>query len=115
MTYQVRRFLAEDADRFVEHLASNRSHLVQALARERLNMSEEDLRKPLVAAISGALSTAVGAFIPVIPFSFCLDFPQSWLPLSFAPRTLRCRRGQVSDHHPFLVEQWLGNDRRRCC
>ena len=32
-----------------------------------------------------------------------------------APCTLRCRRGQVSHHDPFLVEQWPGNDGRRRC
>ena len=70
LTYQVRGFPEEDASRFVEHLAADRGQLVQALARERLNTSEEGLRKPLVAATSGALSTAVGALIPVIPFFF---------------------------------------------
>ena len=70
LTYQVRGFPEEDASRFVEHLAADRTQLVKALARERLNTSEEGLRKPLVAATSGALSTAVGAFIPVIPFFF---------------------------------------------
>jgi predicted membrane protein (TIGR00267 family) len=33
-------------------------------------MSEEGLSKPWVSAISGALSTAVGATIPIIPFFF---------------------------------------------
>ena len=70
LTYQVRGFPEEDANRFVEHLAADRGQLVQALARERLNTSEAGLRKPLVAATSGALSTAVGAFIPVVPFFF---------------------------------------------
>jgi VIT1/CCC1 family predicted Fe2+/Mn2+ transporter len=38
------------------------------LAAERLGTSEEALSNPLVSATSGALSTAVGAIIPVIPF-----------------------------------------------
>ena len=75
LTYQVRGFPEEDATRFVEHLATDRTQLVQALARERLNTSEEGLRNPLVAATSGALSTAVGAFIPVIPFFFMAGLP----------------------------------------
>lgn len=70
LTYQVRGFPTEDADRFVEHLASDRTQLVQALARERLNTSEEGLRDPFTAAISGAVSTAIGAFVPIIPFFF---------------------------------------------
>ncbi len=75
LTYQVRGFPEEDANRLVEHLATDRDQLVQALAREQLNTSEEGLRKPLVAATSGALSTAVGAFIPVIPFFFMAGLP----------------------------------------
>lgn len=75
LTYQVRGFPTEDADRFVDHLAADRSQLVQALARERLNTNEEGLRNPLTAAISGALSTAVGAFVPIIPFFFMAGLP----------------------------------------
>ena len=75
LTYQVRGFPAEDADRFVDHLASDRSQLVQALARERLNTSAEGLRNPATAAISGAVSTAIGAFVPIIPFFFMAGLP----------------------------------------
>ena len=70
LTYQVRGLNGEDADRFVEHIASNKDELVSALARERLGMTEEGLSKPWTSAISGAASTAVGAFIPIIPFFF---------------------------------------------
>lgn len=49
----------EDAERFVEHLATNKEQLIKALAPERLNTSEEALSKPLVSALSGALSTAL--------------------------------------------------------
>jgi VIT1/CCC1 family predicted Fe2+/Mn2+ transporter len=48
---------------------------VQALARERLSTTEEGLSKPWVSAISGALSTAVGAFIPIVPFFFMAGIP----------------------------------------
>jgi hypothetical protein len=40
------------------------------LHAKRLNTSEEALSKPLISALSGALSTALGAFIPIIPFFF---------------------------------------------
>ncbi len=70
LTYQVRGLSSEDADRFVEHMARDKKRLVDALARERLDTTEEGLSKPWTSAISGALSTAVGAFVPVIPFFF---------------------------------------------
>jgi VIT1/CCC1 family predicted Fe2+/Mn2+ transporter/rubrerythrin len=75
LTYQVRGLSAEDADHFVGHIAEKKEQLVEALARERLHMSEEGLSNPWVSAISGALSTAVGAFIPVLPFFFMAGLP----------------------------------------
>ena len=42
-------------------MARDKTQLVQALARERLSTTEEGLRKPWTSAISGALSTALGA------------------------------------------------------
>lgn len=70
LTYQVRGLPEEDADRVVEHLATDHSKLAGALARERLNTTEEGLSNPITSALSGAVSTAVGAFIPIIPFFF---------------------------------------------
>jgi predicted membrane protein (TIGR00267 family) len=75
LSYQIRGLPEEDAERFVEHLAKNKEHLVQALARERLSTTEEGLSKPWVSAISGAISTAVGAFIPIVPFFFMHGIP----------------------------------------
>jgi len=75
LTYQVRGLTAEDADHFVGHIAEKKEQLVEALARERLNMTEEGLSKPWVSATSGALSTALGAFIPVLPFFFLSGLP----------------------------------------
>jgi predicted membrane protein (TIGR00267 family) len=70
LSYQIRGLSAEEADRFVENLARDKNQLVSALAQERLNTTADGLKKPLTSAISGALSTAVGAFIPIIPFFF---------------------------------------------
>jgi len=75
LTYQVRGLSAEDADHFVGHIAEKKEQLVEALARERLHTTEEGLSKPWVSAVSGALSTAVGAFIPVLPFFFMAGVP----------------------------------------
>jgi len=75
LTYQVRGLSAEDADRVVGHLSQRKDQLVAALARERLNMTAEGLPKPWVSAWSGALSTAIGAFIPVMPFFFMSGLP----------------------------------------
>ena len=65
----------QDAQRVVEHLAKDKEQLIKALARDRLNMTEEALSKPMVSAVSGALSTAVGALIPIVPFFFMGGIP----------------------------------------
>ena len=73
--YQVKGLPQDDADHVVEHLAGDQAMMLKALASERLNSSEEGLKVPWVSAISGALSTAVGAIIPVIPFFFLSGTP----------------------------------------
>lgn len=75
LTYQLRGLSAEDADHFVGHIAERKEQLVEVLARERLHIGEGGLSDPWVSAFSGALSTAVGAFIPVIPFFFFAGVP----------------------------------------
>jgi vacuolar iron transporter family protein len=73
--YQVKGLPQEDADRVVDHIANQPHQMLRALAAERLNSTEEALRNPLVSAASGALSTAVGAFIPIVPFFFMHGYP----------------------------------------
>jgi VIT1/CCC1 family predicted Fe2+/Mn2+ transporter/rubrerythrin len=68
--YQVKGLPEEDAHHMVNHIANDPEQLLRALASERLGASEEALANPLVSACSGALSTAVGAIIPIIPFFF---------------------------------------------
>lgn len=70
LSYQIRGLPPEEADRFVEHLSKDKEQFIRTLAQERLNTTEDALRKPLTSAVSGALSTAIGATIPVIPFFF---------------------------------------------
>ena len=68
--YQVKGLPEADADRVADHLARDPEQMLRVLVNERLGTSEEALANPLVSAGSGALSTAVGAFIPIIPFFF---------------------------------------------
>jgi VIT1/CCC1 family predicted Fe2+/Mn2+ transporter len=68
--YQVKGLPQEDADHMVNHIARDPEQMLRALAFERLNSTAEALSNPLTSAISGALSTAAGAFIPIVPFFF---------------------------------------------
>jgi VIT1/CCC1 family predicted Fe2+/Mn2+ transporter len=73
--YQVKGLPQPDADSVAEHIARDPDQMVRALAVERLNATEEALSNPTTSAISGALSTAVGAFIPIVPFFFMSGYP----------------------------------------
>ncbi len=73
--YQVKGLPEEDALHMVNHIAQDPDQLLRALASERLGSSEEALANPTVSALSGALSTAVGAIIPVVPFFFLQGIP----------------------------------------
>ena len=73
--YQVKGLPEEDALHMVNHIANDPEQLLRALAAERLGANEGALANPLVSASSGALSTAVGAIIPVIPFFFMQGLP----------------------------------------
>jgi VIT1/CCC1 family predicted Fe2+/Mn2+ transporter/rubrerythrin len=73
--YQVKGLPEEDALHMVNHIASDPEQLLRALSSERLGSSEEALSNPIVSASSGALSTAVGAIIPILPFFFMHGIP----------------------------------------
>jgi VIT1/CCC1 family predicted Fe2+/Mn2+ transporter/rubrerythrin len=73
--YQVKGLPEEDAFSVVDHIARDPEQMLRALLSERLGTSEEALSNPMVSASSGALSTAIGAIIPVIPFFFLQGIP----------------------------------------
>ncbi|MGA8732064.1 MAG: VIT1/CCC1 transporter family protein [Terracidiphilus sp.] len=73
--YQVKGLPEADALHMVNHIANDPDQLLRALSSERLGSSEESLSNPIVSASSGALSTAVGAAIPIIPFFFLSGVP----------------------------------------
>jgi vacuolar iron transporter family protein len=68
--YQVKGLPEEDAFHVVDHIARDPDQMLRALSSERLGATEEALSNPMISAGSGALSTAIGAAIPIIPFFF---------------------------------------------
>jgi VIT1/CCC1 family predicted Fe2+/Mn2+ transporter/rubrerythrin len=68
--YQVKGLPEEDAFHVVDHIARDPEQMLRALSSERLGATDEALSNPMVSAGSAALSTAVGATIPIIPFFF---------------------------------------------
>jgi VIT1/CCC1 family predicted Fe2+/Mn2+ transporter/rubrerythrin len=75
LIYQTKGVPTLDADRMAEHLSRNSEQFVKTLAAEELSLSEDALSNPVVSAMTGSLSTAVGAFFPIIPFLFMHGYP----------------------------------------
>ncbi len=73
--YQLKGIPEDDAVKIAEVLAANEDQFLRTLAMEKLNISEEALSVPVRSAVTGSLSTALGAFIPIIPFFFMKGYP----------------------------------------
>jgi VIT1/CCC1 family predicted Fe2+/Mn2+ transporter/rubrerythrin len=72
--YQLQGFAPEEAQRMAERLAEQPEQMVQAMAQSELGLSQHHFPNQWTSAFSAALSTAVGAFIPIIPFFFMSGF-----------------------------------------
>jgi VIT1/CCC1 family predicted Fe2+/Mn2+ transporter/rubrerythrin len=68
--YQLKGVPETEARALAAHLIARPDHAVRTLASEELGLSEQSFPNPLTAAISATVSTACGAFIPIIPFFF---------------------------------------------
>ena len=113
--YQVKGLPEADAMHMVDHIASDPEQLLRALATERLGTSEEALSNPLVSASSGALSTAVGAIIPVIPFFFMSGIDGGDCGGGgFAAGAFCGGRGQEPDHGAVVVVVGIRDDDGGC-
>lgn len=68
--YQLKGVPEEDASKIAEYLAADPEQFLKTMAAEKLNLTDDALSHPITSAISGTVSTAIGAFIPIIPFFF---------------------------------------------
>jgi VIT1/CCC1 family predicted Fe2+/Mn2+ transporter len=73
--YQLKGFSPDEARTMVARLQSDSKEFLRALVHEELGLSEEAFPNPLRSTISATLSTAVGGFIPIIPFFFAVGMP----------------------------------------
>jgi VIT1/CCC1 family predicted Fe2+/Mn2+ transporter/rubrerythrin len=73
--YQLKGFSPEEARAMVERLQAEPKQFLRALVHEELGLSEETFPNPLRSTVSATLSTAVGGFIPIIPFFFTVGMP----------------------------------------
>jgi VIT1/CCC1 family predicted Fe2+/Mn2+ transporter/rubrerythrin len=84
--YQLKGVPEDEANTLAGHLIAQPDQALRTLTSEELGFNEQILSNPWVEAISATLSTAVGAFIPIIPFFFARGYPA--IIASFAISTL---------------------------
>jgi vacuolar iron transporter family protein len=73
--YQLQGFEVEESQRMARRLAEQPEQFVQAMAQSELGLSEHRFPNPWTSATSAAVSTAIGAFVPIIPFFFMNGLP----------------------------------------
>jgi VIT1/CCC1 family predicted Fe2+/Mn2+ transporter/rubrerythrin len=73
--YQLKGFSAEESRAMAERLQKQPKQFLRTLVHEELGLSEESFPHPWRSTVSAAVSTAVGGFIPIIPFFFTVGMP----------------------------------------
>ena len=84
--YQLKGVPEAEAQALATRLISQPEFALQTLVGEELGLSEQSFPNPWTAALSATLSTAFGAFIPIVPFFFAHGYPA--IIASFAISTL---------------------------
>jgi VIT1/CCC1 family predicted Fe2+/Mn2+ transporter/rubrerythrin len=73
--YQLKGFSADEARMMAERIQREPKQFLRTLVHEELGLSEENFPRPWRSTLSATLSTAIGGFIPVIPFFFAIGMP----------------------------------------
>jgi len=73
--YQLKGFSAEESRAMAERLQKEPKQFLRTLVHEELGLSEETFPNPWRSTISASVSTAIGGFIPIIPFFFTVGMP----------------------------------------
>lgn len=73
--YQLKGVPKDEAETLAARLIAQPDTALKVLGNEELGLSEESFQNPWTAAISATLSTATGAFIPIVPFFFTKGYP----------------------------------------
>ncbi|HEV2986176.1 MAG TPA: VIT1/CCC1 transporter family protein [Vicinamibacterales bacterium] len=73
--YQLKGFSPEEARAMAERLQKDPKQFLRTLVHEELGLNEATFPNPWRSTVSAGLSTAVGGFIPIIPFFFTVGMP----------------------------------------
>ena len=70
LIYQLRGFSEAEANELARKLAEQPDEFLKVKGAEELGLSEMSFPSPVNSLISGGISTAIGAFLPLVPFFF---------------------------------------------
>jgi vacuolar iron transporter family protein len=84
--YQLKGVPEDEAKMLASRLIAQPESALKTLGSEELGLSEQSFPNPFMEALSASLSTAIGAFIPIIPFFFASGYRA--IVASFAISTL---------------------------
>ena len=73
--YQLKGLSPEEARSTAERIQKQPKQFLRTLVHEELGLSEETFPNPWRATLSATVSTAIGGFIPIIPFFFAVGMP----------------------------------------
>jgi vacuolar iron transporter family protein len=73
--YQLKGFEPEEARAMAERIQKEPKQFLRTLVHEELGLSEETFPNPWRSTLSATVSTAIGGFIPIIPFFFTVGMP----------------------------------------
>ncbi len=73
--YELKGLSEEDARFLAERIAKDPERLLAVLAQEELGLHKDSAPNPWRSGVTASLSTAIGAFIPIIPFFFLQGVP----------------------------------------
>ncbi len=73
--YQLKGFSADEARSMAERIQKEPKQFLRTLVHEELGLSEETFPNPWRSTLSASVSTAIGGFIPIIPFFFTVGMP----------------------------------------
>ena len=112
--YQLKGFSADEARMMAERIQQEPKQFLRTLVHEELGLSEENFPNPWRSTLSATLSTAIGGFIPIIPFFFTVGMPA--VIASFIISTIAHfagRRVEGAGHHPAVVGDRARDDAGR--
>jgi VIT1/CCC1 family predicted Fe2+/Mn2+ transporter/rubrerythrin len=73
--YQLKGFSAEESRSMAERLQKQPKQFLRTLVHEELGLNEDTFPNPWRSMLSASVSTAIGGFIPIIPFFFTVGMP----------------------------------------